>query len=91
MSEKTIELRNAFKELLRFQEMFGYERQYSPIVMLERAVKNSRPYRSGDAPRWVAVKDTFGYGSTTSCDLCSFFGLDPDGIVPGLECDCETY
>ena len=62
---------------------------YSPIAMVERAVRNARPHRTTAAPRWVAVRDVFGYGSTTSTELCRRFGLDPHETVPGAHCDQE--
>ncbi len=32
--------------------------------------------------------DVFGYGSTTSTELCRRFGLDPHEKVQGVKCDC---
>lgn len=50
--------------------------------LLSRAVKNCRAKNSrGYQPRWVAVSDTFGLGSTYSWQLCQRFGLDPDEKV----------
>ncbi len=63
--------------------------QYWPHAMVERAVRNARPHRTTKAPRWVAVKDVFGYGSTTSVELCRRFGLDPHERVQGAKCHCE--
>lgn len=63
--------------------------EYSPLKMVERAVRNARPHRTTEAPRWVAVMDVFGYGSTTSTELCRRFGLDPYEKVPGVKCDCD--
>lgn len=50
--------------------------------LLSRAVKNCRAKNGrGYQPRWVAVSDTFGLGSTYSWQLCRRFGLDPDEKV----------
>lgn len=62
---------------------------YSDLAMVERAVRNARPHRTTEAARWVAVKDVFGYGSTTSTELCRKFGLDPYEKVPGITCTCN--
>ena len=48
--------------------------------LLERAVKGARPWRV-DGPRWTAISDTFGLGSTYSRQLCRRFGLDPEQQV----------
>lgn len=57
--------------------------------MIARAIRNARPHRTTDAPRWVAVRDAFGYGSETSKGLCKQYGFDPDERVPGIPCNCE--
>lgn len=31
--------------------------------------------------RWGAVAQTFGIGSTAACELCHYFGLDPDDVI----------
>lgn len=62
---------------------------YSLEKMVERAVRNARPHRTTEAPRWVAVMDVFAYGSTTSHQLCRHFGLDPYERVQGARCMCE--
>lgn len=50
--------------------------------LLERAVRNARAQRGrGYHPRWTAVSDAFGLGSTFSQQLCRRFGLDPDEMV----------
>lgn len=50
--------------------------------LLKRAVTNARPIRAaGKQPRWVAIMDTFGLGSSYSSELCQRFGLDPDEKV----------
>lgn len=69
--------------------LFSQSPEYSPIAMVERAVRNARPHRSSEAPRWVAVMDVFGYGSTTSTELCRRFGLDPYEKVKGIACECD--
>lgn len=69
--------------------LFDSGPEYQPLAMVERAVRNARPHSTMSAPRWVAVRDVFGYGSTTSVDLCRRFGLDPHETVKGVRCDCE--
>lgn len=69
--------------------LFGQSAQYSPLAMVERAVRNARPHRTTEAARWVAVRDVFGFGSTTSIELCLRFGLDPHERVPGIKCNCD--
>lgn len=59
---------------------------YSPESMVERAVRNARPRECGDSPRWVAVMDTFGLGSTYAVELCRLHGLDPEEKVSGARC-----
>ena len=52
--------------------------------LLLRAVMNARgrDKRRGEKhPRWVAVMDTFGLGSTFATQLVARFGLDPDEMV----------
>lgn len=56
--------------------------------LLRRAVNLARPDRTTDAPRWVAVMDTFGLGSTSATELCRRFGLDPHERVRGARCSC---
>lgn len=63
--------------------------KYSPIAMVERAVRNARPHRTTEAPRWVAVQDVFAFGSEASIAICRRFGLDPYERVPGAKCNCE--
>lgn len=48
--------------------------------LLERAVRNAKP-RKGRVPKWSAVSDTFGLGSTYSIQLCRRFDVDPDQQV----------
>jgi hypothetical protein len=57
--------------------------------LVERAVRNARPHRCTESARWVAVRDVFGYGSSTSISLCDRFGLDPHEMVPGARCSCD--
>lgn len=52
--------------------------------LVRRAVRSarSRNYRKGvKHPRWVAVMDLFGLGSTFSHELCRRYGLDPNEEV----------
>jgi hypothetical protein len=60
----------------------GGERSVADIPtedLLRRAVMNARGRKNG--PRWVAVMDAFGLGSTYARQLCRLFGLDPDEPV----------
>lgn len=61
---------------------------YSMRELVERAVRCARPTRTTDAPRWVAIMDTFGLGSTSATQLCREFNLNPHEIVPGARCSC---
>jgi hypothetical protein len=56
---------------------------YPAESLIERAVRGARARVAGPSPRWVAVMDTFGLGSTYAHDLCRKFGLDPDEEVRG--------
>ena len=51
--------------------------------LLLRAVASARPVRDvrHGVPRWKAVMDTFGLGSTYATALCQRYGLDPDQKV----------
>ena len=60
-----------------------FEGQYALEEMVRRAVTNARPRDFGKSPRWVAVRDTLAYGSTTSTLLCLHFGLDPHEEIEG--------
>lgn len=67
-----------------------FEGDYSHAAMVERAVRNARPRDPGKHARWVAVMDTFAYGSTTSQQICIHFGLDPHEEIEGPRCRaCE--
>ena len=70
-------------------DIFKQGPDYTPLAMVERAVRNVRPHNTCDMPRWTAVRDVFGYGSTTSVALCRAFGLDPHERVRGIQCGCE--
>jgi len=49
--------------------------------LVERAVRNAhRATGRRRIPRWSAVAETFGLGSTYSTQLCRRYGLDPDAI-----------
>jgi hypothetical protein len=58
--------------------------RYSAIEWLERAVRGATPRGkiNGEpiieCPRWVAVRDLFGCGSTYAIRLCQQFDLDPN-------------
>lgn len=60
----------------------------SQAQLIERAVRAARPNRTTEAPRWVAVMDTFALGSTSATNLCRAFGLDPHERVQGARCTC---
>jgi len=63
---------------------------YSAEELVCRAMRNARPRRYGNSPRWVAVMDTFGTGSTVARNLCLEHRLDPDEEVKGVRCiACE--
>lgn len=56
--------------------------EHTDADLLERSVRNARPGSSGpQTPRWVAVRDAIGVGSTRACELCLRFGLDPEEMV----------
>ena len=50
---------------------------YSAEEMVVRAIRNAWPRKCGKVPRWAAVVDVFGLGSTYAMLLCRGFGLDP--------------
>lgn len=52
-------------------------------VLLMRAVRSARSdqHGRGKHPRWVAVAEKFGLGSTYAHQLCRRFRLDPDEQV----------
>lgn len=54
--------------------------------LVERAVRNARPCRDTEGPRWAAVRDVFCVGSTMAKELCRLNGLDPDQMVMGAVC-----
>lgn len=59
---------------------------YTHEQLVERAVRNAKPRTAGTSPRWVAVGDTFGIGSTYAHELCRLHGLDPCEEVSGARC-----
>lgn len=59
------------------------ELRYSMEEFVRRAMRNARPHSKISAPRWVAVKDAFGCGSTVAYELCAVFGMDPEEEVQG--------
>ena len=66
------------------------ELRYSMEELVKRAMRNARPNSTINAPRWVAVKDTFGCGSTVAYELCEAFGMNPEEEVRGVYCEaCE--
>ena len=71
-------------------KQFSFEGEYSLEKLVERAVHMARPHCYRKLPRWVGVRDVFGWGSTTSTQLCQHFGLNPheevEGIYPQDDC-----
>lgn len=63
--------------------VFSFEGMYSLENMVKSAVIRARPRCYGKAPRWVAVRDAIGYGSTTSTKICRHFGIDPHEEIEG--------
>lgn len=49
-------------------------------VLVESAVRNAGRL-ARRRPRWLAVVDALGVGSTMAHDLCARFSLDPDEDV----------
>jgi hypothetical protein len=68
---------------------FKFEGEYSHAALVKRAVHAARPHGHGQSPRWVAVREVFGWGSTTSQHLCLEFGLDPNEMLDGCS-DCAA-
>lgn len=60
--------------------------ELSDAQLVERAVRNAAARITGALPRWAAVSDTFGLGSTYAKELCRAYGLDPDEKVSGAKC-----
>jgi len=54
--------------------------QLSERVLIERAMHNLRPTRSGQT-RWVMVRDFFVIGSTAAYAMCKEFKMDPEEKV----------
>lgn len=55
--------------------------------LVKRAVRNARPREIGiEVPRWSAIGEAFGLGSTYSIELCRRFGMDPHEPLTGPEC-----
>lgn len=44
--------------------------------LIKRAVRNARA--KAGRPKWTAVADAFGLGSTYAAQLCRRFAIDPD-------------
>ncbi len=59
---------------------------YTFAGLVERAVRNAKPKLNGESPRWVAVMDTFGTGSTTAIEICRAYGFDPNETIQGVHC-----
>jgi hypothetical protein len=51
-------------------------------TLLRRAATFRKPRTPGyGVPRWSAIMDRFGLGSTYAWQLCTRLGLDPDEMV----------
>lgn len=50
-------------------------------TLLRRAVLNARAADKLKHPRWHAVMQTFGLGSTYAAQLCKRFDINPDEMV----------
>jgi hypothetical protein len=61
-------------------------KEYTQEDLVKRAMRNAFPRVCGDAPRWVAVMDTFGLGATYAVELCNIHRLDPEEKVSGAKC-----
>jgi hypothetical protein len=61
---------------------------YDPKYILLQAITRMPLKRNQDL--WVTVKDTFGFGSTTSCELCRHFGRDPYERLTKKKKPCTT-
>jgi hypothetical protein len=62
----------------------GSVRDIGLDTLVRRAVRSARcrEYRRGtEHPRWVAVMDAFGLGSTYARELCVLCDVDPDETV----------
>ncbi len=67
-------------------EDFGGEggvREIEARDLVRRALRNVRPRRYPKCPRWAAVSDAFGLGSTYSIELCRNFDLNPHEEIGG--------
>jgi len=65
------------------------ERAYD-LRLVEYAARNAGRIASNLAPRWSHVVEAFGVGSTSACEICRRFELDPDEVIGGNPCErCE--
>ena len=60
-------------------------REIAASGLVLRALRNLRPRVA--CPRWAAVSDGFGLGSTYSQELCRNFGLDPNEQIGPARAD----
>lgn len=49
--------------------------------LVERAARNTLLWEPG-TPRWAAMKNIFGVGSTYAGQICEAFGIDADELKP---------
>lgn len=59
------------------KEKLEFIGDYSMENMIRRAVMNAKHNFPKTEFNWCAVQKVFGYGSTTSIQLCEHFGLNP--------------
>ena len=60
---------------------------YTNEELLKRAVKYAKPRSATRVPKWAAVIDVFHTGSGVAQELCRRFGVDPDVMVEGVQCE----
>lgn len=56
-------------------------------VLVRRAVRSALPRSFGEVPRWSAVADAFGLGSTFATELCRIHGIDPHEKMRRTACE----
>lgn len=54
------------------------EHGYTASGLVMRAMANMKPRKGRSCPRWMAVMDTFGTGSTLAQALCVAQGYKPE-------------
>jgi hypothetical protein len=86
--------RAELEKLLAVTEGEKSERSVASIPdcdLVKRALRNCRPKKPGQSPRWSAVSDSFCLGSTFSIELCRRFNIDPHEQLEGPVCEtCQS-